>query len=152
MKLECTNENTPIRSTYKSAVDAFGHIDVIPSGPPGAVLPLLGVDCDGLRGTGSLAQLASDAPLLAARITPQRMLPPKAGGEVPLLVGVVDGYLGLEGDFTREPECAPDFGHEEDSGGALENVLPRRLGDSARVWTWRYYTMKTGKGEGRGVS
>jgi hypothetical protein len=124
-----------LRLTYKSTVDAFGHIDVIPSGPPGAVLSLLGINSDGLRGTGRLAQLARDTSLLAARITPQRMLPPEAGGEVSLLVGVVDGYLGLECDFAREPECAPDFGHEEDSGGAFENILPRRLGDLARVWT-----------------
>jgi hypothetical protein len=125
------NKKTSIRATYKSAVDAFGHIDIVTSGPPGPVLPLLGVDRDGLRGARRLAQLARDAPLLSAGIASQRVLPPKAGREVPLLIGVVDGHFGLEGDFSREPECAPDFGHEEDSGGAFENVFPRRLGGFA---------------------
>ena len=115
-------------STYKSTVDAFGHIDVVTSGPPGAILPLLGVDRDGLRGARRLAQLARDAPLLTAGVAPQRVLPPKAGRKESLLIGIVDGHFGLHGNFCREPERAPDFGHEEDSGGAFENVFPRRLG------------------------
>lgn len=52
------------------------------------------------------------------------MLPAETGGEVPLFIGVVDGYLGFEGDFSREPEGTEDFGHEEDFGGAFEDVFP----------------------------
>ena len=42
--------------------------------------------------------------------------------------GSGSGVILGEGDFAGEPEGTPDFGHEEDFGGALENVLPRRLG------------------------
>lgn len=52
------------------------------------------------------------------------MLSAETGGEVTLLVGVVDGYFGFEGDFTRKPEGTPDFRHEENFGGALEDVFP----------------------------
>ena len=55
------------------------------------------------------------------------MLASEAGGEVPLLVGVVDGDFGFEGDFAGEPEGTPDFGHEEDFGGPFEDVFPGGL-------------------------
>jgi len=107
-----------------SAINALGHINIIPRSPPRPVLPLLRIDRDRLRRTRRLAKLAGDAPFVSAGITPQRVLAAEAGGEVALFVGVVDGDLGLHGDLAGEPEGAPDFGHEEDFGGAFEDVFP----------------------------
>jgi hypothetical protein len=55
------------------------------------------------------------------------VFPPKSGGEIALFVGVIDGHFGFEGDFTGEPEGTPDFRHEEDFGGAFEDVFPGGL-------------------------
>lgn len=43
-----------------SAVDALGHVDVVASGPSGAVGTRLALNCDGVCGAGSCAQLACD--------------------------------------------------------------------------------------------
>jgi len=43
-----------------SAVDALGHVDVVASGPSGAVRTRLALNCDGICGAGSSAQLACD--------------------------------------------------------------------------------------------
>jgi len=45
------------RFLTESAVDALGHVDVVPGRPPAAVGPLLRLDGDGLRWTNGLAQL-----------------------------------------------------------------------------------------------
>ena len=55
----------------EAAVDALGHVNVVASGTAGAVLALLGVDGDRLRGAYGLAQLAGDASLLPTRIAAQ---------------------------------------------------------------------------------
>jgi len=107
-----------------STINTLGHINIISRSPPSPILPLLRIDRNRLRRTRRLAQLARDAPLVAAGITPQGVLPAEAGGEVAFFVGVVDGDFGFEGDFSGEPEGAPDFGHEEDFGGAFEDVFP----------------------------
>jgi hypothetical protein len=113
--------------THKSTINAFGHINIISRSSPGTILPLLGINSNSLCRTSSLTKLAGDTPFLPRRITPQGVLPTETGREVSLLVRVVDGYFGFEGDFTREPEGTPDFGHEEDFGGAFEDVFPGGL-------------------------
>lgn len=121
---EGNEDNDGKTSTYKSTVNALGHINIISGSPPGPVLPLFGVNRDGLRRTRCLAQFTGDAPFVPTGITAQGVLPSEAGGKVPLLVRVIDGDFRFEGDFTGEPEGTPDFGHEEDFGGAFKNVLP----------------------------
>mmetsp|Transcript_10164 Transcript_10164/g.18254 ORF Transcript_10164/g.18254 Transcript_10164/m.18254 type:complete len:200 (-) Transcript_10164:49-648(-) len=107
-----------------STINTLGHINIISSSPPRPVLPLLGIDRNRLRRTRRLAKLARDATLLSRGITTQSVFAAKAGREVSLFVGVVDGYLGFHGDLAGEPEGTPDFGHEEDFGGAFEDVFP----------------------------
>ena len=55
------------------------------------------------------------------------MLPPKAGGEVSLLVRVIDRDLRLERHLAGEPKGTPYFGHEEDFGRPFEDIIPRCL-------------------------
>ena len=80
-----------------TAVDALGHVDVVPGRPPGPVLPLLSLDGDGLGGAYSLAELASDAPLLAGGVPPQSVLAAKPGAQARLLERVVELRQGFGG-------------------------------------------------------
>src|SRR5690606_15310089 len=52
----------------ETAIDAFGHVDVVARGAAAAVLARFGVDGDGLRRADRLAQLAGDAAFLAVRV------------------------------------------------------------------------------------
>lgn len=55
-----------------------------------AVVPLFCLDCDGLRGAHSLAQLAGDAALFARRVPAQRVLASEPRRQRALLERVVD--------------------------------------------------------------
>lgn len=52
----------------------LGHVDIVADCPPRAIAAFLRLDCDGLRGTDGLAQLAGDAALLPRRISPKSVL------------------------------------------------------------------------------
>lgn len=102
------------RLLTKAAVNTLRHVNIVSSGSTGTVLALLGVDRNGLRGTSRLAQFAGDAALVARGVSAQCVLAAEAGRQVSFLVRVVDGHLRLKCHFTRQPEGAPDFCHEED--------------------------------------
>ena len=78
------------RLLAEPAVDALCHVDVVPSGTPAAVLALLRLDGDGLRGADGLAQLASDAALLTRGVATQDVLAAEARAQRTLLERVVD--------------------------------------------------------------
>jgi hypothetical protein len=63
----------------KTAVDALCHIDVVARSPPAAVHALLRLDCDGLRRADGLAQLASNAALLACGVPSESVFAAEAG-------------------------------------------------------------------------
>lgn len=48
-----------------ATVNALGHVDVVPSGPPRAVFSLFGLDGDGQGGADSFTELAGDTSLFA---------------------------------------------------------------------------------------
>src|SRR6204780_3936516 len=80
-----------------SAIDALYHIDVIASGAARAVVAARSsLDRDRLRGTDRLAELASDATLLAVGIAAQRVFAAKPRRKRRLLVRVVERRLRLE--------------------------------------------------------
>lgn len=107
----------------ESAVDALGHVDVVARGSPTAVRSFLGLDGDGLRGAYGLAQLASDASLLATRITAQSVLATEARAQWSLLERVVDGGWFLEDMRQRHSHAAHQFGPEHGLGSSVGNVL-----------------------------
>ena len=78
------------RLLAEPAVDALCHVDVVPSGTPAAVLALLRLDGDGLRGADGLAQLASDAALLTRGVATQDVLAAETRAQRTLLERVVD--------------------------------------------------------------
>src|SRR5579863_3012639 len=79
------------------AVDALDHVDVVASGPAGAVVaPRARLDGDRLSRTDRLAQLAGDASLLAVRIAAQRMLATETWAQRRFLMRIVQRRLRLE--------------------------------------------------------
>src|ERR1700683_5037650 len=62
----------------EAAIDAFGHVDVVPGRTPAAVGARLGLDGDRERRADRLAQLAGDAAFLAVGIAPERVLAAEA--------------------------------------------------------------------------
>lgn len=78
------------RLLAESTVDTLGHVDIVTRCPSGAVLTLLSLNRDSLGRADSFTQLAGDAPLLPGRVAPQGMLSAEAGGQGPLLEGIVD--------------------------------------------------------------
>jgi hypothetical protein len=107
-----------------SAIDALGHVDVVPGSPTGPILSLLGIDGDSLGGTGRLAELTGDAPLVSGGVPAQSVLSAESGTEVSLLEGVIDGHLGFHGGLEAEDETSPDLRHEENFRRPLEDVVP----------------------------
>jgi hypothetical protein len=103
------------RLLAEPAVYALGHIDVVPRGPAGPVLALLGVDCYGLGGADGLAELAGDATLVAGGVATEGVLPAETGGEVTLLKGVVYCHLGLRSGGGGGKEEALAFVHASDA-------------------------------------
>ena len=75
----------------ESAINALCHINVVSRSPPTPVLSLLGLNSNRARRADSLAQLASNAPLLPRRVPPQRMLPTKPRRNWALFKRIVDG-------------------------------------------------------------
>src|SRR5260370_29183850 len=73
----------------QSAIDAFGHVDVVARRAPAAVVARLGLDRDRQCGADRLAQLARDAALLAIGIAPQGMFTAKSDADRSLLIGIV---------------------------------------------------------------
>lgn len=104
------------------AVDAFCHVDVVLGCATRAIDTLLGLDSDGLGGANSLAQLASNAPLLAGRVASQRMLTSESGRQRTLLKRVVDGVRRTEIHFQRSPHASEHFCKQEKLGGLAEQI------------------------------
>lgn len=111
----------------KSAIDALGHVNVVPGGSAGTVLAGLGLDGNGLGGANGLAQLAGNAPLVTGGVSPQGVLSTESWTQVAPLVGVVDGDLGLETDLQGQTQSANDFREKENLGSSVKDGLPRSL-------------------------
>eukprot|EP00235_Prasinoderma_singulare_P009573 CAMPEP_0119166340 /NCGR_PEP_ID=MMETSP1315-20130426/5788_1 /TAXON_ID=676789 /ORGANISM="Prasinoderma singularis, Strain RCC927" /LENGTH=207 /DNA_ID=CAMNT_0007159715 /DNA_START=158 /DNA_END=781 /DNA_ORIENTATION=- len=110
------------RLLAEPAIDALGHVDVVARGATATVLPLLGLDCDGLRGADGLAQLARNAALLAAGVAAQCVLAAEAGAQRRLLKGVVDGELPLEEVLERHAHAARNLRQHIRLGLAVEHL------------------------------
>jgi hypothetical protein len=63
----------------QSAVDAFGHVNVVARRSPTAIHTLLGLDRDSLRRADGFTKLAGDATLFTRGIPSQGVLAPEAG-------------------------------------------------------------------------
>ena len=106
------------------AINALGHINVVPSGPTGAVFAGLGLDRNGLGGTDRLTKLAGDTPFVSRGVSPQCVFPTKAWAQVAPLEGVVDGDLWLETDLQCEGQPTNDFSQEKNLGGPVKDGFP----------------------------
>src|SRR5204862_5915994 len=85
------------RLLAQPAIDALDHVDVVARGAARAVVAArAGLDGDRLRRTDRLAQLASDAALLAVRIAAQHVLAAEAWRKGALLERIVQRRLRLE--------------------------------------------------------
>src|SRR5690606_25884329 len=104
----------------EAAVDALGHVDVVPGGAAGAVLTRFGFDGDGLSRANGFAELAGNAPFLAVRVATQRVLATKTRAQRPLLVGIVDRRLLLEHVLESQGHALHEFREEELLGGKSE--------------------------------
>src|SRR3954454_17306423 len=91
----------------EAAIDALGHVDVVPRGAAAAVGAGLGLDRDGQGRADRLAELAGDAAFLAVGIPPQSMLAAEPWADRSPLIGVVDRDPFLE-------EIAEGQGHSAD--------------------------------------
>jgi hypothetical protein len=61
-----------------TAIDAFGHVDVIAGGAAAAIIAWFRLNHNGLGGANRLTQFAGDATLLTAGVTAQGMFAAKA--------------------------------------------------------------------------
>jgi hypothetical protein len=74
-----------------SAVDAFGHINVISGCAAASVFTFFGLNCDGLGRTDGFAQLAGNAAFFAGGVSTQSVFATETGGDWALFEGVEDG-------------------------------------------------------------
>src|SRR5215469_8694077 len=104
----------------QTAIDALHHVDVIAGGAARAVFARLRLDGDGLGGTDGFTELAGDAAFLAIGIAAQRMLPPKARRQWPLLERIVQGGLGGEEIAHGQKQALDELPEEDLARGAVE--------------------------------
>jgi hypothetical protein len=97
----------------EAAVDALEQVDVVARRASRAVGAGLGLDGDGQRRTGRLAQLAGDAALLAVRIAAQRVQAAEARRNGRLLLRILDGELALEQVAAGQPHAAEELGEQQ---------------------------------------
>lgn len=100
----------------ETAVNAFGHVNIVTGRSPRAVGTFLCLDGDSLSRTDGFTQLASNAALLPAGVPAQCVLPAEAGAQGPLLKWVVDGS-GLFEDMSEHYGTAAEQLEPEDGGG-----------------------------------
>lgn len=86
----------------EATINALRHVDIVPGGTACSVLTGFRLDGDGLSWTNGLTKLAGDTTFISSWVSPQGMLSTEAWAQIPLLKGVVDGYLGLGTDFQRQ--------------------------------------------------
>src|ERR1700743_2893632 len=110
----------------EAAINAFEQVDVIARGAAGTVCAHVRLDGNCERGTDRLAQLASDAPLLAVGITAQRMQPAEAVALRSLLFGIVERNLGLEHGLQGHPQALQQLPEQ------------KRFDEAAKTLHYRY--------------
>lgn len=79
----------------ETAVDAFGHVNIITGGAATSILALLSLNGDRLGRADGLAELAGDASLLAGGVAAQGVFTTEAGGDGALFEGIEDGVPEL---------------------------------------------------------
>ena len=147
------------RLLAETAVDALGHVDVVPRGAPTAVLALLRFDGDGLRGADGLAKLARNAALLACGVATQGVLTAETRAQRALLERIVDlrdrrwrdggrvelAHRGVASSGNRPTaKAGPSQGQQAGIGAALTVTLgsqkyfiardmPRNISDRNKV-------------------
>ena len=122
------------RLLAEAAVDALGHVDVVPRRAAAAVLALLRLDGDRLRGADGLAELARDAPLLARGVPAERVLAAEARRQRALLERVVDRHLGLPEVLHRQRHPAKHLREEQRLRGGVQHCEGReRTAEEGRV-------------------
>lgn len=129
------------RLLTEPAIDALGHVYIIPGRPPRTIGTFLSFNRNSLlinlsenlivfsifydkylRWANCFAEFTSDAPLLARRIPPQCVLAPEPGAERSLLEGVIDGGRLFEDVGERDGETARQFGPEHGLGGPIGDI------------------------------
>lgn len=111
----------------KTAIDAFGHVDVVASRPSAAVRSLFGLDRDGLSRTDRLAELARDTALLSRRVTSQGVLSTKPRTQRPFLERVVDCGRLPEQRRERDAHRAKQFREKHSLNCMFACFLPGLL-------------------------
>ena len=97
----------------KAAVNAFGHINVVPGCSPRPVRPDFCFDGDGLRGANSLTELACDAALIPGGVSSESVFSSKPGGDRPLFEWVIQGDLLLPEHCGGELHGPDELGHKQ---------------------------------------
>jgi hypothetical protein len=117
----------------ESAINTLGHVNVVASSSASTILTFLNFNRDGLSGTGSFTELASNASFLSGWVATQSMLTAEARAQITLLERIVDGHLGLHKDFTRQPKGARNFSNEEHLGRVVQYFIPWSLQRARQV-------------------
>lgn len=103
----------------EAAVDALGHVNVVPCGPSCTILARLRLDRDGLSGADGLAELARDATFFAGGVSAEGVLATEARAKRTLLEGVHDRVGWAEEVLEYDPHAAQDFGEEKQLTGLV---------------------------------
>mmetsp|Transcript_24147 Transcript_24147/g.29265 ORF Transcript_24147/g.29265 Transcript_24147/m.29265 type:complete len:224 (+) Transcript_24147:225-896(+) len=109
------------------AVDALGHIYIVPGGTTATIFTLLCVDGDCLSRANRLAQLARDATLLSAGITAQCVLPTETWTQGTLLERIVERDFGLGKRLEGQEQAVRKLLKKQSLRACVQN-FPESLG------------------------
>src|SRR5579872_2579988 len=97
----------------EAAGDALEEVDIVATGPAGAIGSDFRVDGDAHRGTNGLTQLARDAAFLSVRVTAKRVQPAESWRLRRLLLRIIERVLGAEELAQGDSHPAPELRQEK---------------------------------------
>mmetsp|Transcript_5996 Transcript_5996/g.12035 ORF Transcript_5996/g.12035 Transcript_5996/m.12035 type:complete len:206 (+) Transcript_5996:69-686(+) len=129
----------------ETAIDALGHVNIVPSGSTGSVFAFRNLNGNGLRRASRFAQLAGNATFFPRRITSKSMLTAESRRKRSLLEGVIDRGRRAQEDFTGQPPRTSNLREEENFGRVVKNLTPWCLEDILLLFE-RFQIVKFGFG------
>mmetsp|Transcript_1034 Transcript_1034/g.2402 ORF Transcript_1034/g.2402 Transcript_1034/m.2402 type:complete len:203 (-) Transcript_1034:275-883(-) len=108
----------------ESAINTFGHIDIVTSGSTSSVFTDFGLDGNCLSRANCLAEFARDTTFISCWVSSQGVFTAETRTQITSLKRVVDRHLWFQTDFQGERKPTGHLCNEENLGGSVKDCFP----------------------------